>query len=76
MRQIKDVLRLKLELHHSHQHIADSLGISKGVVAKYVKLASKAGLHWPQVQAMDETALHTRLVGAAARVCSLITYLS
>jgi len=40
MRQIKDVLRLKLEQHHSHQHIATALGISKGVVAKYVKLAS------------------------------------
>jgi predicted transcriptional regulator len=29
---IKDVLRLKLELKHSHQHIAASLGITKGVV--------------------------------------------
>ena len=48
MRHIKDVLHLKLELKHSHQHIAASLGISKGVVAKHVKLASTAGLHWPQ----------------------------
>jgi len=72
MRQIKDVLRLKLELHHSHQHIADSLGLSKGVVAKYVKLASTAGLHWPQIQAMDETALHTRLVGAPQRASSFV----
>ncbi len=46
MRHIKDVLRLKLEFDHSHQHIASALGISKGVVAKYVKLASTAGLHW------------------------------
>ena len=45
MRQIKDVLRLKLELHYSHQHIATALGISKGVVAKYVKLARTAGLY-------------------------------
>ena len=66
MRYIKDVLRLKLEHHHSHQHIADVLGISKGVVTKYVKLASSAGLHWPQVQAMDEVALHSRLMGGAA----------
>jgi predicted transcriptional regulator len=50
MHRILDVLRLKLELKHSHQHIADTLGISKGVVAKYVKLASTAGLHWPQIQ--------------------------
>ena len=72
MRQIKDVLRLKLELHHSHQHIAASLGISKGVVAKYVKLASTAGLHWPQIQTMDETALHSRLMGAPQRASSFL----
>ena len=70
MRQIKDVLRLKLELHHSHQHIATALGISKGVVAKYVKLASTAGLQWPQVQTMDETALHARLMGGTTKRCS------
>ena len=70
MRQIKDVLRLKLEQHHSHQHIATALGISKGVVAKYVKLASTAGLQWPQVRAMDETALHARLMGGATKRCS------
>ena len=72
MRHILDVLRLKLELHHSHQHIAASLGISKGVVAKYVKLASAAGLQWPQVQAMDETALHSRLMGAPQRASSFV----
>ena len=70
MRHIKDVLRLKLELKHSHQHIAASLGISKGVVAKYVKLADAAGLHWPQIQAMDETALHDRLMGGAPQRAS------
>ena len=71
MRQIKDVLRLKLELHHSHQHIAASLGISKGVVAKYLKLASAAGLQWAQIQTMDETALHSRLMGAPQRASSV-----
>jgi len=70
MRQIKDVLRLKLELHHSHQHIATALGISKGVVTKYVKLASTAGLQWPQVQTMDEAALHARLMGGTTKRCS------
>ena len=72
MRQIKDVLRLKLELHHSHQHIAASLGISKGVVAKYLKLASAAGLQWAQIQTMDETALHSRLMGAPQRASSFV----
>ena len=73
MRKIKDVLRLKLDAQLSHERIAASLGISKGVVAKYVKLASTAGLHWPQIQAMAETELHTRLTGSPQRVSSFVT---
>jgi transposase len=72
MRHILDVLRLKLELHHSHQHIATSLGISKGVVAKYLKLASAAGLQWAHIQTMDETALHSRLMAAPQRSSSFV----
>lgn len=44
MRKIKDVLRLKLHAGLSHERIAASLGISKGVVAKYASLAAAAGL--------------------------------
>ena len=72
MRQIKDVLRLKLELHHSHQHIAASLGISKGVVAKYIKLASDQGLYWPQIEPMSETDLHNRLFSPQRRASSFV----
>ena len=72
MRHIRDILRLKLELKHSHQHIASALGISKGVVTKYIQLANTAGLHWPQIQAMDETQLHTRLTGAPQRASSFL----
>jgi hypothetical protein len=42
MRKIKDVLRLKLDAKLSHQQIAAALGISKGVVTKYVGLAATA----------------------------------
>ena len=49
MRKIKDALRLKLDANLSHQQIADALGISKGVVTKYVGLAAVAGLDWPFV---------------------------
>ena len=65
MRKLKDALRLKLEAGQSHQQIADSLEISKGVVTKYVGLAVAAGLDWPAVQAMDEAALERRLLSAA-----------
>ncbi len=64
MRKIKDVLRLKLDAKLSHQQIATALGISKGVVTKYVGLAGAAGLDWPTVQALDEVTLERRLLVA------------
>ena len=64
MRKIKDVLRLKLDAKLSHEQIAAALGISKGVVTKYVGLAAAAGLDWPGVQGCDETALQRRLLVA------------
>ena len=42
IRMIKDVLRLKLHGRLSHEAIARSLSVSKGVVAKYAALASAA----------------------------------
>lgn len=62
MRKIKDVLRLKLDARLSHQQIAQALGISKGVVTKYVGLAATAGLDWAAVQAADEATLERRLL--------------
>ncbi len=62
MRKIKDVLRLKLDAKLSHQQIATALGISKGVVTKYVGLAAAAGLDWPTVLALDEAALERGLL--------------
>ncbi|WP_080642562.1 hypothetical protein ABL841_20490 [Variovorax paradoxus] len=62
MRKIRDVLRLKLEARLSHERIAASLSIFKGVVAKYVSLASVAGLDWATVQTLSDTALERRVV--------------
>ncbi len=45
-----------------YRWIAASLGISKGVVAKYVGLASVAGLDWPTIQTLSDTALERRVV--------------
>jgi transposase len=63
----KDVLRLKLDARLSHEQIAGSLGISKGVVAKYVGLAAAAGLVWQDVQACDDITLERRLLVAPQR---------
>lgn len=62
MRKIRDVLRLKLEARLSHERIASSLGISKGVVAKYASLAAVAGLDWATIQTLSDTALERRVV--------------
>lgn len=62
MRKIKEILRLKLDARLSHQQIAAALGLSKGVVTKYIGLTAAAGLNWATVQDMDETMLERRLL--------------
>ena len=49
MRKLKDALRLKFEGGLSHHKIATALGISKGVVTKYVGLAVAARLDWQAI---------------------------
>ena len=61
MRQIRELLRLKYECRLSHARIAGALGLSKGVVAKYVKLAARVGLGWEQARALDEVELERAL---------------
>jgi len=63
IRMIKDVLRLKLHGGLSHEAIARSLSISKGVVAKYVSLAAASGLTWDTVAGLGEAELERRLLG-------------
>ncbi len=72
MRKIRDVLRLKLESRLSHERIAAALSISKGVVTKYIGLANTAGLDWEQIQALDDTALHNRLLGTPQRASGFV----
>ena len=72
MRKIRDVLRLKLEARLSHEQTAAALSISKGVVTKYVALANTAGLDWAQIQALDDTALHNRMLGRPQRVSGFV----
>ena len=64
MRKLADALRLKFEAGQSHQQIARALGISKGVVTKYVGLAVAAGL--AAIMAMVEAMLERRMLAAPA----------
>ena len=63
---IKDVIRLKWEAQLAHEKIAAALKVSKGVVAKYVALASAAGLDWETVKDWDERELVARLLPRSA----------
>ena len=60
---IKDILRLKYQGGLSHEAIARSLSISKGVVSKYLAVAGAAGLDWQETAGLDEAALERRLLG-------------
>ncbi len=62
MRKIRDVLRYRHSTELSLEAIARALNISKGVVAKYLKLAADAGLGWPlpAVMAGFESGYRTR----------------
>lgn len=68
MRQIKEVLRLKFAAELSHRQIADCLGISVGVVAKYITAATRAGLSYPLPDGMDDRTLLRALRAEAASV--------
>jgi len=65
MRKIKECLRLKLDCDLSHERIALALGLSKGVVSKYVARAEAAGLDWPALSALEETQVAARLCAPA-----------
>ena len=58
---IKDLIRLKWGAKLSHERIAAALGVSKGVVAKYVGLAEAAGLDWETVKDWEEWRLEAQL---------------
>ncbi len=65
MRKIRGVLRLHLNGRLSQRQIAAALGISKGVVAKYISLATQLGLDWDDIAQLSDTELERRLIPPA-----------
>ncbi len=61
MRNIKGILRLKLEAKLSHRQIARSLNIGVGTVSVYGKRASALGLCWPLPTEMSDSDLEQLL---------------
>jgi len=62
MRKIREILRFKYEVKLSHGKIASALGVSKGVVTKYVSLAQARGIDWPLPEGQDDTTLERLLL--------------
>ena len=58
---IRSILYHSLCLAQSQRCCAQALGVSKGVVAKYVSLARSAGLDWSDIEPMDQAELEQRL---------------
>lgn len=67
MRKIKECLRLKWACGLSHEQIARALGLSKGVVTKYLQRAAQVGLTEDQAATLSEVALEARLQPAGKR---------
>ena len=67
MRKIKECLRLKLECGLSLERVARALGLSKGVVAKYVTRAGTLGLDWAALSVLDESEIAARLCAPVVR---------
>ena len=55
--RLKDILRLHHEARLSHRQIARSLGLSIGVISKYLTRARLAGIDWPLPPDTDESQL-------------------
>ena len=63
MRQIKEVLRQKWVLERTHREVAESAGVSVGVVGKLMQKSAAAKLDWTQVEGLSEQQLEERLYG-------------
>lgn len=59
--KLKEIIRLKHEANLSLRQIADSTGVSKTVISKYLQRAEDAGLAWPLPVEVDDSKLQTIL---------------
>ena len=63
MRKTREILRQKWAPGRSHREVAHRLSVGLGTVSEVVHGARRAGLDWPQVDALAEDALEARLYG-------------
>jgi transposase len=64
VRDLREILRQKLELKRSHRQIAASVGVSLGVVSTACSRSAQVGLAtWAEVQALTDDALDEKVYG-------------
>jgi transposase len=61
MRKLREVMRLRYELHLGYQQIGRSCGIGVSTVCKYLQRAEAAAVTWPLPAGWDETRLEAAL---------------
>ncbi len=66
MRNSREICRQKWLLGRAHRAIAESVGVSLGVVSKTLQRASAAGLTWEAVEGIEDQELERRLYPHAA----------
>lgn len=61
MRKLREVMRLRFELHLGYQQIGRSCAIGVSTVCKYLKRAEEAGLAWPVPEGWDDARVEAAL---------------
>ena len=63
MRNVREVLRQKLELKMTHRAVAQVVGISNGAVGTLMARWNALGFEWEQVKGLSEDELEQRIFG-------------
>ena len=64
MRKLREVMRLRFELHLGYQQIGRSCAIGVSTVCKYLQRAEAAGVSWPLPEDWDEARVEAALFPA------------
>ncbi len=61
MRKLREVLRLRFELHLGYRQIGRSCAIGVSTVCKYLKRVEAAGVTWPLPEGWDDARIEAAL---------------
>ena len=61
MNKIKEIMRMKWQLGHTHREIARSVNAGASSISRCLQQAIACGLSWESVQSMDEAQIHSIL---------------